>query len=327
MLLDNNLYELLQKANGRLKGRTYKNTAKEIRRQLEQFVGFFLTLKPLTPEEINSLSGERPVVAVDGSVNSAGASFPHVLYLFQAYAKSSSGGGTVLSDILCPLLPEHYKRLSKFAKGENLSEEYMLVQAKNHILTTLELQAAMEAVKKYRPWLVLFDGGFMRFTRHAPAEWENYCLLARSSGILSVGVIEEAESFGLSRALGITRGEETPVYDRELLFGIMEPGECFLAGPELEIKSEFYTVFARLSRSPQATAYDFIPENADDVVNVMRYLYTITPSGSRGVPLFLDMVDAEVRITRRDMELLLSAYLDAGVREKFFVPHRQRRDY
>lgn len=322
MLPDDHLALLLQETNDELVARTRTGAYREVRRRLQQSVGFFLLLEAFTPREIQELSAGRPLVAVDGSVNSLGISYPHILLLFQAYAKCSTGGGCLQSDILTPLLPKHLQRL-----GKDNSDNQQLAGAQKRILAAMELQVAMEAIKEYKPWLVLFDGGFMRFTRHAPKQWEEYRRLALAAGVLSVGVIEEAESHGLSRVLGLTGEGQVPVYDRELLFGVLAPGECFVTYPEREVKSEFCTVFARLSRQPQATAYDFLPEQASSREEVMRFLFTITPSGSRGIPVFIDIVDAEVRVSKREMELLVSAYLDAGLRERFFIPNRQRRSY
>lgn len=327
MLPDDQLYRLLQEVNGQLEERARKQPSAIVRRQLSKSAGRFLNLQPLGEEEIKKLAFGRPVVAVDGSVNSVGAHYPHLLFIFQAYARSSEGDGVVLSDIITPLIPEHNKRLSNLKENNDLPEEYLLAQTRNRVLAALELDVATGAVEKFSPWLVLFDGGFMRFLRHAPAEWEHYTRVSRSAGVISVGVIEEAESTGLSRTLGMHDSEEFLLYDRELLFGTLNLGECLLVHPEQKIKSDFYTVFARLSRSPQAIACDFLPENTGKVPCILRYLYTITPASSRGVPLLLDIVDKDVRLTHRDLELILSAYLDAGLMEKFFVPHRKRRDY
>ncbi|MCF8010589.1 MAG: DNA double-strand break repair nuclease NurA [Clostridiales bacterium] len=328
MLSDENLSGLIKGVNKSLHERTINNMPSDLRYELEQLIANITPLKIISPGKIEELSGKRPVVAVDGSFNMAGSFQPYILYLFQAYAKSSAGDGEIVSDIFSPLLPEHYKRLEKLSREENLAGVQALERVKNHILTSMELQAAANAVKKYSPWLVLFDGGFMRFSRHASQEWNEYLRLAESKGVISAGIIEEAESYGLYRVLNESRSENNTIYDREMLFGRMETGECLMLPGEKQIKSEFYTVFARLSRYPQATAYDFLPGvNMETIFNVMCFLYTITPSGSRGIPLILDIVDSEVRITRREMELLLSAYLDTGIKEKFFISHRNRRDY
>ncbi|OAT85749.1 DNA double-strand break repair nuclease NurA [Desulfotomaculum copahuensis] len=374
MLLDENLVRELARleesltAGGRLPGR------KALRRRLAERAGRLEPLSPMSPPEITAWFAGGSLAAVDGSVNSLGGAFPYVVEFFQALCLTSHGERAVTAEVFSPAVSGSLARVRELAAAEGLPGEMALRLLCNRRLSALELQAAQKVVREYRPRLMLFDGGFMRYLRHAPAEWESYCALAVERDVLSVGVIEEVESFHLAQAAGLEADDSSPdgvhsrsgvtaprsrteimpdgngrpsgavairrrttagtaagrpgIYDRELLFGLLEPGECLFTHPQVEVKNAgLYTVFARLSRHPQAVAVDFLCAQAGVAKEVMRYLYTITPAGSRGIPLFLDLVDAEVRLSHRDVRLLAGAGLDPAVRECFFTAQRQRRDY
>jgi len=57
-----------------------------------------------------------------------------------------------------------------------------------------------------------------------------------------------------------------------------------------------------------------------------KLIVTLTPENSRGVPLFLDIVDKEVKITDDLIEALLERYLDRDIYERLFVSERDKRN-
>lgn len=296
-----------------------------LRKVLAEKAGKFQVLIPMSHAEIESWFGSRPLAAVDGSVNVLGGPFPRVLEFFQALGKTSHGRRVTAAKVFTPMMPGGMEELEKLTNQEHLPREAALAILRSRRLSALELEVGCRLAEEEAPRLLLFDGGFMRYARHAPKEWASFCTLAKERGVIAVGVIEEVESFGLAEICGL--GPQL-LYDRDLLLGVLEPGECLLIQPELKVKGEsLYTVFARLSCHPQPVAVDFLQEQVAFAPEVMRYLYTITPSGSRGVPLFLDLVDAEVRLGRREIELLTDTYLGPTLREIFFTPQRERRDF
>ncbi|WP_066640245.1 DNA double-strand break repair nuclease NurA [Desulfolucanica intricata] len=321
------LKENLKEINLELKNRlAFSASRAGLRKKLADNLGCFNMLSEMSADQILSWSGGSPVAAVDGSVNSIGSIFPYMIYLFQAQAKVSNNNNVVLTKVFSPLVSEHYREL----EGHNelkISPEQALLHKKDCTLAVMELNAAMQSVREYQPFLIMFDGGFARFERYAFQEWQNYQKLALSKGILTVGVIEEAKSFGLVEKLELNNSK-SPVYDREILFGLMNPGECFM--PEFGSvvkKRSYYTAFARFSQAPQAIACDFLEQQSGQAFEIMNYLYSITPSGSRGIPILLDIVDTEIRLSNKELELLINVSLDAEIREKFFIPNRKRRDY
>jgi hypothetical protein len=324
LLLSNPVSDELKAINLALRKRIYAK--EEIRERLARELGRFCRLSHFSQQEAREWAGGREVAAVDGSVNYLGALFPYILCIFRALARTTGGDRTAVTEVFSPLLPHHYRELTDLSREQDLDNELAVNIVKERKLVAFELQVAMETVVRKSPRLVIFDGGFVRYERHAPEAWSRYRQLALEKEIFSVGLIEEAGSFGLGRELNLAH-YGNPVFDRELLLGLMEPGECFLVDFERYVKKPaFYTAFARLSRNPQAVAFDFFKEQARYASGVLNYLYTITPAGGRGVPLLLDIVDAEARISDREMDLLLEAYLDVEVRERFFAANRLRRD-
>ena len=177
------------------------------------------------------------------------------------------------------------------------------------------------------------DGGFSRLKGKGGDKWEQFAEMALDRNTIVVGVIEEVGSYRLKSRLdevndalleGFVRG-----HDREILFNTMEEGEWLKTFFHRPIKNEFYTVFNRLSDQPQAGACDFLREQAEGelVENVLDYLYTITPAKSRGIPLWLDLVDAEVRLTKKQIDMIVGTNIDLENIETFLRPQRERRDF
>lgn len=330
MLVERGLQEQLQELNQELRKRRAAGPEKEmLRRSMRERLGRFAALQPMGEKEVKAWSGGRAMVGVDGSVNFYGHGFPYVVYLFQALARSTRPAEdrcrVALSEVRSPMLPGDRQLLASSGREEVEAWESL----RHRRLAEMEVEVAIEAVKAFRPFLVLFDGGLTRYAVQAGRRWEEYRRLALAEGVLTVGVIEETGTSLLSDTLGeglpeTLRGE----YDRVLLFGLLDPGECFRLREDILFKrGDFYTCFARLSWHPQAVACDFFREQVKEVPRLMNYLFTVTPQGGRGIPLWLDLVDREARISGRDLEMMLSACVETEIREIFLTPQRERRDF
>jgi hypothetical protein len=333
--LDQKLQDLLSTVNAILSVREKSRPAREVvRRRLQDEVGAIKREAPLAPDTIGELAGGRPLVGVDGSVTAYGALFPQIIHFFRALASTTAlpvEEGLCLVDLFYPELEAHRREIEETvvraaAAGENLALEAAASQLVRARLAALEVRAAREAVEKYQPFAVLFDGGFLRYGSLAPAEWKEYRELAVDRGVVSIGVIEEIGTFDLARKI-LAEPVVTPSFtcDRDLLFGVLEPGEWLEVKGDLELKKTYYTCFARPGSYPGAVAYDFFQEQAHRAAEFIPLLFGLTPRGGRGIPWWLDQVDAAVRITRLEMELLLDTCLDRGFRERLFVPRREKR--
>jgi len=56
-----------------------------------------------------------------------------------------------------------------------------------------------------------------------------------------------------------------------------------------------------------------------------RLVFTLTPKYSRGVPLWLDIIDNEVKIPDQMIRGILESYLDRRIFEMLFVSERDKR--
>lgn len=301
-------------------------TVRERRIQAER-EGSFFRLRRLSAGETRSFFRERPLVGVDGSFNSYGASFPYVVTFFRALARSSkqdslTGGRIWAHRLFSPLLPGYREQIrEKLELG--LEAEDALARIRWEMLAALEADVGLRALVTEKPRLLLWDGGFARLEIHAAAIWMQIRESALQQGTVMLGITEEIATASLVQAMSPGVGELWG--DREVLYGLLEPGEVFCRQERDERRRG--RVYVRFASHPQVVAVDYLPEQEHELMTALGFLYTITPSHGRGFPLWLDLVDAEVRITREEMEALLATYLDPVLTEVYLRPLRLRRDF
>jgi len=171
--------------------------------------------------------------------------------------------------------------------------------------------------------MLMLDGGFLMFDRFP--EWQQLIELIKGLGTILVAVIEEIATAELGGMCGISTAGSQRVYDREFLYGVLGHGEAFVLAEEFAIKRDYITVFARMGSGLQAVACDFLAEQENWVEEAVHLIYTLTPVQGRGIPAWLDMVDREVRISRKNLESLIMNGMDQDMREKYLRPNRDRR--
>lgn len=323
------LKEKIRAINEKIKQRQSTRLGKnELRDQLQVHVGAIYRLPEPTEKDIEAFAQGKPILVVDGSINQYGVGFPHIITLIAAVAHPSVGEDVVLTDPVCPLLMERRQQVADMAdeEGETAGAKAFGKFCEKR-MAALEVQAAIEAIRKFEPALVIFDGGFKRYQSHAPREWKIYKTESQAKKIPSVGVIEEMGTDNLATDLlqpdlpPSMQGE----YDREVLFGVLETREWLQVGEDKGVKRGFYTCFARPSYHPQPVAYDFFREDIPRVKAIAKLLFALTPIHGRGVPLVLDQVDQQVKITSKETEDLITAGLDKEIRELLLRPMRDRR--
>lgn len=329
MLLNNqNLLNQIEALNRVLTHRPWPSR-QEVRAILEPAAGTFHRVKTFTPEEAAGLLKERPLVAVDGSYQTVGATYPYLVTFCQAHARALAPNlkddkGITLQKLFTPLQPEDRAIIeAALEKGE--SPEVAALRNTKQVMTALEVETAIAALNKYRPAYLLLDGGFVQYLLRVKDSWETLVKTAEDIGCIVVGVIEEVSSHILAGILGNAWGWSPNPYDRELLYGILEVGEWFEIAEEHHAKYGFRTVFVRLASHPQAIGLDFLPSQADKIKETIEFLATMTPAHGRGIPAWLDVVDRYVRLTDSEIEQLLAVGLDTSLKEKLLTPHRQRR--
>lgn len=284
----------------------------KVRQKLTTIYGNIRRLSPYSSSALAKWTQGRPLVAVDGSVNSTGGTPPHTVVLFQALAKSSHGAEHWAADVRTPLLEEG----DLWAKDEG--------RWRSRVLAKLELAVARKAVEAERPRAVFMDGSLFHYHLDAPDEWAALKAAVLEQDVLLIGVSEEIGTTDVARAC--MEGGAHGRTDREVLYGVLEPGECFWVD-NLGRKQGFRTVFARTSRHPQCIGIDLLIEQRLEAADAVRLVMTLTPPEGRGIPLWLDIVDRDVRLTDKLVEALVDQYLDPAVKRLVLSPKRRERPY
>ncbi|MGM0471053.1 MAG: DNA double-strand break repair nuclease NurA [Bacillota bacterium] len=298
---------------------------KSLRARIETELKEFVQLNQMSQSRLNQWIADQVIVGVDGSLNKVGGNYPHYLFLLQALAKNTSKEDITATDLFCPLVSCSQAEIEELIdhhqqNQQQINEQYAANKIKTSKLAALELEVARKAIKKWQPKLIMLDGSLIRYRIEAEDDWEELRQLAIAEEVLLVGVIEE---IGTDEVGKLIADELAGFYDRELLFGILEYGEML----PLSFKRDLMTSFLRTSRDPQVIGLDTLPEQKDSLQEVAEVIFTLTPEDGRGIPLWLDIVDGEVRITDKMMQGLMDTYIDSDLQRQLFATKRDERIY
>lgn len=285
----------------------------ETLRQRLDGVGTFFSVDKWSEKELQSWLGEGLLIGVDGSVNSTSGAHPHTLSVFQALAKGTRGQEHWEAEVYTPLLePEE-------ETGGGAARE---ARRRGTILSGLELRAALEAVRRWSPRVVMMDGSLRHFMLDDARGWNALKAAAEQAGVLLVGVSEEIGTRGLVRELFPDR----PTWsDRDILYGVLRPGEAYAWEGWNASDAGLWKVVIRSSGSPQPVGIDGLLSQQEHRGDLIRLCRTLTPESGRGIPLWLDIVDAEVRVTDPLVEAMVEEYLDPDLLHRLLVPKRSER--
>lgn len=294
-----------------------------LREFIKEHVGSIKSMKKLENNHLALYEAKGGIVGVDGSTNRMGGAYPHFVDVFQGLAKSTiiKDKPIFKSDIYTPLFSE---------REENILEEdeKIIVDKRNKLLASIEVEVALEAAKRFKPYAILMDGSLIRYNIDSYDLWVELREECERQGILLVGVIKDIKT----SIIGDKLGEVYPkmsinAYDRELLFGQLEYGEMIIIDDEANKKKEagYSSVFMRSSLAPTVIGMDIIDSQKDYLEEMGRLVFTLTPENSRGVPLWLDIVDKEVKISDAMIKGLMERYMDRDLYERFFISERAKR--
>jgi len=328
LLPEDKLLDELKGLNTYLEKRSKVGGSNRERRRRAEQKGVFTPLSRLSVREISSFFQGRPLVGVDGSLVTYGASYPYLLTFLRALAYASSAGGDHKriweQEIFSPLLPRYQQIIDKYLTGGKSPEEVM-AHLRWGILAQIETKVALQAVS-LKPRLLLLDGGFDRLKEHAPDIWSELKAAALREDVILLGVTEEIASCSLMKILGFDGDPlcHGVMGDREILFGVLQPGEVYQLRERT--RGEKGRLYVRFAGHPQVVAVDYLMEQERELVPALNFLYSITPAHGRGIPLWLDVVDAEVRLSREQVEAMIAACLDPAMVEMFLRPLRANRE-
>ena len=297
---------------------------KEIRELINTHVGQIKKMSKLDQRQLSIYESKGGIVGVDGSVNKLGGAYPHFVEVYQALAKSTThrDDSVILADIYTPLDTD-------YEESPLGSEEGIFENNRNIKLSTIEVDAAIESVIKHQPYAILMDGGLIRYNINAHDRWIKLRNLCEEKGIILVGVIKDIKTSIIGDKIKeLDNTIKDSFYDRELLFGQLDYGEMVLISDEANKKGPkgYASVFLRSSLAPSVIGMDIIDSQREHIEDMARLVFTLTPENSRGVPLWLDIVDKEVLISDEIMRSMMEQYMDRGLYERFFVSERDKRN-
>lgn len=303
--------------NQRFRGKLNKIDKKSIADILYREIGKREKLVKLNDVEIEQIIMNKGIIGVDGSINNYGGIYPHYISIIQALAKCTrkETNSILLQDIYVPMFEEH---------GAEMEDE----SRRRSRMSGLELKAASTAMESMESRLFLMDGSLMHYSIDCPDEWKNFKQKALDNGKIIIGITEEVKTRDIVNAVkSIMDINDDMLYDREILFGMLEQGELleFMYTETKKSESGIRTCYARLSEDPQVIGFDFLQEQYEEGVAYSNLIYTLTPSKGRGIPLWLDIVDKEVKVTDEMVRAYVESCMSKDIIETYLNPKRNKR--
>ncbi|HYG60601.1 MAG TPA: DNA double-strand break repair nuclease NurA [Symbiobacteriaceae bacterium] len=293
------------------------------RRAVLQRAGSIQRMERLSDVRLRAVLGDKILVGVDGSINTFGGQYPYYVDLLRALAKPTRGEALVLTDLHCPLPPEGDEDDETALRKDN--------EARQQKLAELEVQVAIEAIDRYEPAVILMDGPLVRFDMRAKDSFLVLCDKVITRNIVLLGCIENIES----KVLDTVLGTQAPSgwrnrFDRDLLWDTLDFGEVLVVekpGKGLPRPGShdpavpICTWFMRSSYDPAVVGLDVLAAQVPLASRYIDYLFTLSPADGRGIPIWLDLVDREVRLTDVELEAY-TGLLEPDVKRIF----RSKRD-
>ncbi len=308
LTINEELRKQLQKLNQNLDdtyGSLWNMDRDDLRQRLSQRLGPLVQKEALSSEFLET---QGTVVAVDGSNLRIGGNPPHYIEVFQALAKGSRNEDEdiFVSEVMTPLLEEEV---------ENTQQR----------LARLELEVAYKAAIAWQPWVIMMDGGLIRYQIDAPSSYDVLKEYCESHDIILMGVIKDIKTTLVEEALPAP--PNVHLHDREALFGLLEIGEMLCVHDDInhKYKQGLSSAFMRSSQAPTVIGIDVLAKQREHLQVLGQLVLNLTPRHSRGVPLWLDIVDRGVRLTHRQTVGLLKATLSPENFQRFVESERDQR--
>lgn len=290
---------------------------------IENNIGNIILMDKLENRHLALYETKGGIVGVDGSNNKIGGAYPHFIEIFQGLAKSTLQNNEPIfkADIYTPLYSDKEKNILE-------EDEKIIEEKRNKLLATIEVEVALESIKRNKPYAILMDGSLIRYYIYCYDLWMELREECENNDVLLVGVIEDIKTSAIGDKLGeLDPKMDIDAYDRELLFGKLDYGEMIVINDDVNNKKDsgYASAFMRTSLSPTVIGMDILDSQKDKLEEMSRLIFTLTPENSRGIPLWLDLVDKEVKISDAMIKGLMEKYLDRDIYERFFIAERSKR--
>lgn len=277
-------------------------------------------MSKLVEQDLDKITRNEGIIGVDGSINTYGSTYPNYISVMQALAKSTNSKEKVfLADIHTPLLEDNKIFSIEKASLQDIDEKQKAAK-----LAMLELKAAFMSMKNIDTSLIMMDGSLIRYKIYCGGFWDEFVEEALRKNIYVIGVIEEIKTKDLAGILGINAPDGSDIYDREILFGVLDKGQMIKLNESKENRG-LRKCFLRTSNDPHVIGMDALDQQADIIDELADLVYTLTPENSRGIPLWLDIVDSEVKISNKLMDSLVDSYIDKDKVRMLFDAKRDNR--
>lgn len=295
---------------------------KTLRDFITEKIGTIKKLEKMTKDELENYAKLGGILGVDGSKNRLGGAYPHFIEVYQGLAISSAykDNPVFKAKIYTPLLSEDKFNILEDSKEEKNKSD------KN--LADVEVEAALEGIKKLNPYIVIMDGSIIRYDIASAEKWMELKNECEERGIILVGVTKDIKTSVIGQQLINTQEmlNNKTFYDKEILQGVLEYGEAIFT--KIETKKEqagIESAFMRSSNSPTVIAVDMLHSQKSHLEEMARLVLSLTPKYGRGVPLWIDIVDREVKIPDTMIKNLLESYIDRRLFDMLFVSERNKR--
>ncbi|HZK33476.1 MAG TPA: DNA double-strand break repair nuclease NurA [Tissierellaceae bacterium] len=281
-------------------------------------------MEKLKPSQLALYESKGGIVGVDGSTNKMGGAYPHFVEVFQGLAKSTliKDKSIFKADIYTPLFEEREESILEDDKQAN-------IKIRERLLANIEVEVALESIKELKPYAILMDGSLIRYYIDAYDTWIELREECEKRNILLVGVIKDIKTFIIGdKLLENSPKIQVKPYDREILFGQLDYGEMIIINDSVNKKKQhgYSSLFMRSSLAPTVIGMDIIDSQKQYIEEMGKLVFTLTPENSRGVPLWLDLVDQEVKISDAIMKGLMEKYMNRDIYERFFISERAKRN-
>ena len=147
-------------------------------------------------------------------------------------------------------------------------------------LSTIEVEVALEGVRKFNPYAVIMDGSLIRYYIESFDKWMELRRECEERDIILIGVIKDIKTSIIGDLLikDKSLSIKESFHDRELLYGLLEYGEIVPIQSEVTKKAEegFSSLFMRSSEAPNVIGMDILDSQSRYLEDMAKLILSLT---------------------------------------------------